>query len=84
MAVGDQKTITVDGTDYILQKPPARWVLQVTDRAKNKFGIVQSEKYTDELLKGVVVDPKIGLDDVEDITSLTSIVSEIENFLGNK
>jgi len=83
MAVGDQKTITISGKEYILQKPPARWVFQVTDRATNKFGVLTKEKYIDELIKGVVVNPKVTLDDFEDIGEATQLIQEIESFLGS-
>ena len=84
MAVGDQKTVKIDDEEYILQKPPARWILQVTDRCKNKYGVLQSEKYTDELIKGVVVSPKVSLDDFDDFTALAELTQQIETFLGNK
>jgi len=84
MAVGDQKTVEINGTEYILQKPPARWIFQMTDRSTNKFGIISKEKYADELIKGVVVSPKVTLDDITEISEVTELISEAEEFLGKK
>jgi len=80
-----QKTVTVNGKEFILQHPGARWYLNLQDRCKNRSGVLLTEKYTEELLENVVVDPKMKLDDFdEDIDTVEQLVVEVERFLRGK
>lgn len=77
----NQKEIKVEENTYILQKPSARWYLRLTDRHRNRHGVMQSEGYISELLETVVVSPKVTIDDFESIKEMEEVVKEIESFL---
>lgn len=80
-----QTTVTVNGVEYTLQHPGARWYLQAIDRHTNAKGNLEREKYIEDLLKHVVVDPVVTIDDFgDDLGSLLELVSKIESFLGSR
>lgn len=77
-----QTEVTVKGKKYTLQHPGARWYLGLTDRCKNKHGVLQTEKYTEEILENVVVDPKVSMDDFDDaLGEMMELVGKAESFL---
>lgn len=77
-----KKTVTVDGVNYLLQHPGARWYLKLMDRCKNANGTLLTEVYTDEVLENVVVNPKVTIETFDqNIGSLNKLVQEIESFL---
>ncbi|HEX3045409.1 MAG TPA: hypothetical protein VHY08_11690 [Bacillota bacterium] len=79
-----KKTVNVDGVNYLLQHPGARWYLKLMDRCKNANGSVQTETYTDEVLENVVVNPKVTIETFDqNIGSLNKLVQEIESFLAS-
>jgi hypothetical protein len=55
--VAKQKNVKINGEDFVLQHPGARWYIKLNDRCQNRFGVLQREKYTDEILDNVVVKP---------------------------
>lgn len=81
----NQKKVTIDGVDYTLQHPGARWVMQMTDRTTGPNGFPLAEKTTDEILEYVVVSPKVTIDDFDDdFQGLQQLVSEAQAFLNTK
>ena len=83
MEVADNKNlkkITVNGTEYTLQKMYPRPWLQLQTRIKNKYGIPIEEKLYDEIFKHVVVEPKVSLDDFTDFNEVEEIVAEAVRF----
>ena len=77
-----QKTVKVNGKDYALQHPGARWYVRITDQCKNASGVLQTEKYIDALFEHVVVDPVVKIEDFDDdYDTLTKLVQEVERFL---
>lgn len=80
-----QKTVTVNGKEFMLQHPGARWYIGLQDRCKNRAGVLLTEKYTEEILDNVLVDPKMKIDDFEeDIDTVERLVVEVERFLRGK
>lgn len=85
-----QATETIDGVDFKFQHPGARWYLELTDRCKNRFGVMQQAKYTDEVLKNVVVEPA-DINSIDDfgpggnygMKTLNQLVEKIESFLNS-
>jgi len=65
---GKQADVTIEGTKFILQHPGFRSASQLRDRSKNQAGTgLSEEKYFAELMKHVVVDPKIDYDKAEEL-----------------
>lgn len=54
-----QKKFKYKGVEYTFQRPPMRDTVKMRDRSKDKNGELIEEKYYDEIMKHVVVDPKI-------------------------
>lgn len=86
------KTVNINGTDYKLQSVNFSWYTNLTDLYINPAnGRRNTAKYTNALIKGCIVEPaevaKRGLsyfDDLDDITTPTELVREIETFLGER
>ncbi|ASS66375.1 MULTISPECIES: hypothetical protein [unclassified Paenibacillus] len=77
-----QKTITTkSGQAYTLQHPGVRAVTKITDRVKNKYGVMSDEKLADEMLAHVVVDPKRKVDDFDSYRELVEVVQEAYKFV---
>ncbi|WP_036646900.1 hypothetical protein [Paenibacillus pini] len=54
------------GKAYKFQFPGMRAASQISDRTKNKHGIPQEEKLGDEMMKHVIVQPKLSWDSFGD------------------
>ena len=77
--------VTVAGKEYTLQRIPLKFYLDINDRNKNKFGVLQQSSFAEDLLKHCVISPKVSLKDFEyDYTAGMDLVSEIETFLTTK
>jgi hypothetical protein len=50
------------GKSYTFQFPGVRAAAQISDRVKNKFGVPQEERLAEEMMKTVIVEPKISWD----------------------
>jgi len=75
-----QKTLRINGTDYTFQKMPLRSWIQIQDRCKNQHGHPIDEKLIDEVLKHIVVSPKVSLEDFDDQSELNEVVKEAITF----
>lgn len=78
-----QKNFTSkSGKKYLFQFPGIRAVAQISDRVKNKFGIPSDEKSADEVLKHVVVDPKMKIEDFgTDVKEFNEVVFAAMQFM---
>lgn len=76
----EQKTVTINGTEYTLQMVMPREWLRMKDRSKNKHGQVVEENFYTEILKHIVVSPKVSLDDFTNMNELDEIVREAARF----
>jgi hypothetical protein len=75
----EQKKVKVNGVEYTLQKMPAREWIRLRKRC-TKNGNFDEEKFMDEILEHIVVDPKVKLDDFEEYADLEEVVAEAVNF----
>lgn len=50
------------GKAYTFQFPGVRAAAQISDRVKNRFGVPQEEKLAEEMMKNVIVEPKVNWD----------------------
>lgn len=78
-----QKNFTSkSGKKYLFQFPGIRAVSQISDRVKNKFGVPSDEKSADEILKHVLVDPKMKMEDFgTDIKEFNEVVFAAMQFM---
>ncbi len=60
-----QKTVRVGQTDYTLQRMSPREWARLRDRCKNRFGNMMEETFMSEVLKHIVVSPRVTLDDFD-------------------
>lgn len=79
MAIG-QKKVTVGETEYTLQRIPAReWIRLRQGCTKN--GNWNEEKFIDEVLEHIVVEPRKKISDFdENYGELEEVVAEAVNF----
>lgn len=75
----EQKTVTVGDKEYVLQKLPTRKALEMKQRYMPN-NIFNELKCYDEILEHVVVNPKVTLDDFDDISELDTLGTEALNF----
>lgn len=73
------KEVEVNGKKYKLQKLPVRPALELRQRA-NKDGSVDDILFYEELLEHIVVEPKLELDDFEDVNELEKLMVEVMDF----
>lgn len=86
------KTVTVNGVDYQLQSVTFSWYSNLTDLYINPAsGRKNTAKYADSLFKGCVTAPAevanrgiAYFDDMDDISTPSQLVREIENFLAER
>lgn len=76
----NQKKVTINGTEYTLQKVfPSAWY-KMKDKSKNQHGVAQEEKLYQDILKHVVVDPKKKMDDFTDLNEFEELMKEATRF----
>ena len=75
--------VKIKGKEYTFQKLSAREWIRLRKRC-TKNNNFDEEKFIDELLEHVVVDPKITMDDFEDYGELEEVVAEATNFQSGK
>ncbi len=79
----NSKKYTVDGVEYTFQKiPPREWIRLRKRCTKNNN--VDEEKFYDEVLEHIVIEPKVKLDDFDDNATLEEVVAEAVNFQHGK
>lgn len=78
-----QKQIIVGEIEYTFQHPGVRAGVQLRDRSKDFNGNLVEEKYYEELMKHVVVSPKVTWETMEEIGSkeFTELMQEASKFL---
>jgi hypothetical protein len=80
-----QRKVTIDGTEYTIQKIPFRSYLEMEDRCTSRSGILQKSSYLSELFKHCVVSPKVTLEAFdENFGAASELAGEIESFLKSK
>jgi len=80
-----QKKVEINGIEYTLQRIPFKFYMELNDRCTGKNGILQQALFGEEILKHVVVSPKVTLDSFGyDYDTPLKLVQEAENFLRTK
>ncbi|WP_079908273.1 hypothetical protein [Paenibacillus sp. 32352] len=69
---------------YLFQHPGVRMVSKINDAAKNKFGVVLEERLAEEVLKHVVVDPKMKIDDFDTYAEYKEIINKAYSFISGE
>ena len=76
------ETITIQGKQYKLQHPGVRWYLENSDACRGPNGVIQTAKYTQNLLDHVVTDPPgLKVDDFETVGELEELTQKVDSFL---
>ena len=75
----EQKTITIGEKEYVLQKLPTRKALEMKQRYMPN-NIFDELKCYDEILEHIVVNPKVTIDDFEDISELDELGTKVLEF----
>ncbi|WP_223068482.1 hypothetical protein [Paenibacillus caui] len=85
MANFKQKEYTSkSGAKYVFQHPGVRAVSKINDAAKNKFGVVSEERLSEEILKYVVVEPKLKIDEFDDYREYSEVVNAAYLFISGQ
>ncbi len=83
---GKQKSVIVtlengEEKEYTLQHPGLREGVKLRGRAKDQFGNIDEEKYYEELMKHVIVQPKTNWAYWEENEGFNQVVKEASTFL---
>ncbi|MGG6311564.1 hypothetical protein [Paenibacillus macerans] len=85
MALFKQKEYTSEsGKKYTFQHPGVRAVSKINDASKNKFGVVLEERMAEEILKHVIVQPKLKIDDFEDYKEYNEVINAAYSFIAGQ
>ncbi|WP_411503481.1 hypothetical protein [Brevibacillus centrosporus] len=75
---------TKSGGKYIFQHPGVRTVSKINDSSKNKYGVVMEERLAEEILKHVVVDPKMKIDDFNNYSEYKEVINAAYAFISGQ
>lgn len=81
MVFKQKKHTSKSGNTYTFQFPGVRAVSQIQDRTKNKFGVQLEERMAEEILKSVVVEPKMKIDDFKDYGEYIDVINAAYSFI---
>lgn len=70
------KTVEIEGVKYNLQKLPVRQGLELRKRSRTG-GDIDDIKFYEEILEHIVVEPKLSLDDFEDIGHMEKLMEKV-------
>ena len=70
------KTVTVNDVEYTLQKLPTMEALKIRQRAKTD-GDFDDIKMYESMLEHVVIKPKLGINDFNDVVDLEELMKEV-------
>ncbi|OXL83181.1 hypothetical protein BCV73_08890 [Paenibacillus sp. SSG-1] len=69
------------GKEYTFQHPGVRTISKINDASKNKHGVVLEERLAEEILKSVVVAPKLKIDDFSDYSEFSEVINAAYSFV---
>ena len=75
-----QKTITINDTEYTLQKLVPREWIRLKNRCRDRQGNTNEEKLYDEILEYIVVSPQKKMDEFEDWQEFEQVITEAISF----
>lgn len=81
-----QKNVTIGEKEFTLQHPGVREAIKLRGRAKDHTGQLDEEKYYEELMKHVIVQPKVTWETAEDLgaSDFNELIKEASLFLNGK
>lgn len=79
---GKQETIEVEGVEYTLQFPGVRRAQQILDASKMTNNAYSDEAYNTQLMKDVIVTPKVDWDYWDEHEGYRTVMQLADNFLG--
>ncbi|MCJ8015226.1 hypothetical protein MUG84_26515 [Paenibacillus sp. KQZ6P-2] len=78
----NQKSYTSKaGNEYTFQHPGVRKVSKINDASKNKHGVVSEERLSEEVLKFIVVSPKMKIEDFKDYSEYSEVINAAYAFV---
>ncbi|WP_289142918.1 hypothetical protein [uncultured Brevibacillus sp.] len=85
MSAFKQKSFTSKaGNTYIFQHPGVRMVSKINDSSKNKHGVLMEERLSEEILKHVIVQPKMKIDDFSGYPEYQETINAAYAFIAGK
>ncbi|ERT62221.1 hypothetical protein [Peptoniphilus sp. BV3C26] len=72
----EQKTVKVMEKEYVLQKLPIRKALEIRQKWTLPSGITDDVTMYDECLANIVVNPKVKIEDFDDLGELELLIAE--------
>ncbi|PZD96398.1 hypothetical protein DNH61_07765 [Paenibacillus sambharensis] len=85
MSAFKQKVVkTASGKEYVLQHPGVRAVTKISDRIKNKHGVIMDERLCDEMLQHIVVEPKTTLESFDSYPEMIDVVRRAFAFISGQ
>ncbi|MNX98634.1 hypothetical protein D3C86_1310510 [compost metagenome] len=66
---------------YTFQHPGVRAVSKINDAVKNKFGVMMEERLSEEMLKHVIVQPKMTIDNFTDYKEYSEVINAAYAFI---
>ncbi|MBE0185624.1 MULTISPECIES: hypothetical protein [Bacillus] len=79
---GKQKKVTIQGTEYTLQHPGTRRMVELQDEAVNlNTGKPTSADLYELYMKEVVVDPKVNYEYFDEHEGFMELMREVQSFL---
>lgn len=80
--LSEHKKVKIRDKEYTLQMVPASWYIKLTDNCRRDNGQLNAAAYTEKLLKTVVIEPKVTVDDFTGhVAALKDLVDAIETFV---
>ncbi|HBZ80914.1 MAG TPA: hypothetical protein DEP07_11075 [Brevibacillus sp.] len=85
MTAFKQKLFTSEaGNTYTFQHPGVRMVSKINDASKNKHGVMMEERLSEEILKHVIVQPKMKIDDFGDYQEYQETINAAYAFISGQ
>lgn len=73
-----------NGNKYKFQHPGVRNVSKINDSSKNKHGVVLEERLAEEMLKHVIVEPKMKIDDFNSYKEYSEVINAAYAFISGE
>ncbi|MDR9857873.1 hypothetical protein RJP21_30220 [Paenibacillus sp. VCA1] len=69
------------GKEYTFQHPGVRMVSKINDACKNKHGVVLEERLAEEVLKHVIVAPKLKIESFDEYSEYSEVINAAYTFI---
>ena len=79
-----QRKFKCEDVEYTFQRPPMRDTVKMRDRCKDSNGELVEEKYYDEIMKHVIVEPKFDWEHWDEHEGFQEVMSEAIKFCNKR